>query len=186
MKDFCSIGYLASLLKRKPNTIRKWEQVGVIAEPLFRTGAEIAHRLYSDEESALICRAHDEWWREHFEEYGKGVPRPKICRFGQIYWDMRKYLRENNFGELELQIPWDYELPGKLDFEMHKDKFQRMTYLDHITATATDIKNSPILRKGLKSVRIRIDFLQEAFTQTTKEGILGVISKYRKMIEGEA
>jgi len=176
------IGYIAEVLGVKPNTVRKWEGQGVVAEPIFRSGETVAYRSYTKGEVDLIFRAHGEWWGEHWRVVGAAVPRPQIFRFGQIYWDLRSNYLVSMDDDYVFDSPVTYRPPDKLLFNP-KDVFFKGG--DNLFELFSDVgvllRQSSILREKRISVRTRMEFFKAVYTATTKLDMLELIRKYKEI-----
>lgn len=189
-KNVYRIGSLAGLLKREPNTIHKWEAFGVIAESEYRDGNITSHRVYTKAEMMLIYKAMKAWYKEHYT-VRKGVCKPQLFRFGQIYWDMRKYLEIHPMdpGEWALHVPPDYEPPEKLDFvpaKTHYDvdagDYQR-TYMEVIYEVNCSIRDSETLIRNMQRRDVRCEFLKRVYQSKTLEDMRQTIQDYEEIVK---
>lgn len=176
------IGYIAGVLGVKPNTIRKWEGQGVIAEPYFRSGETVAYRSYTKGEIDLIFRAHTEWWGEHWRVVGSAVPRPQIFRFGQIYWDLRYKYLVGMGNDWVFDSPISYSPVDKLEFNP-KDVILKsgVSLFELFTEVGGELRKSAPLRSGRISVRTRMEFFAQVFSATEKSTMIELVKKYKEI-----
>jgi len=179
------IGSLAAMVKRKPNTIHKWEAQGIIAESMWREGSITSHRVYCRAEMVLIYKAMKAWYAEHYKTL-KGVNKPDAFRFGQIYWDMRQYFETNPVDENDyiLSVPPDYELPAKLSFRPSKEYcVEGQTYMEEIYRVNSLIRDSDGLARGMRKQKTRLQFLSRVYQSQTPEDMGNIISEYEEIVK---
>lgn len=184
------IGVVAEKVRRSPVTIRKWEREGLIAEPSYRAGIERSIRTYTDAEVLLILKSFRYWIKEHWDDVGSAVPKPKPYRFGQIYWSLEKYLMVDPLNSLDrmLVVPDNYGLPPKVSFDPSKEIFSNktpVTLYTAITITCRKLKESPYLIEKEISVKARRDFCSRVFSAKSSEEIIMLCMKYTKLSTGD-
>ena len=178
------IGYVAARVNRKTNTIHKWEHAGVIAPSMDRGGEVVGHRVYTKGEVLLIVKAHKLWWREHHELH-TGFSNPKIFRFGQIYWDLRKFLVPSPTisHDYILEIPEGYHVVDRLSFDPNKVYYREgKTLMRLISETNAAIRDSS-LKKVRRSLQTRLEFLSHVFQAKTVVEMGKIIEKYEELVK---
>jgi hypothetical protein len=177
------VGYVAKVLGVKSNTVRKWEALGVIAEPLFRSGKVVAYRSYTKEEVELIHYVYRQWWDEHWELTGKAVPKPHIWRYGQIYWYVRKARFSFSGGNTHFSLK-EIELPPRLHFNPKDIVIKgKGCIMDVAQEIGQLLRNNEVLRSERRSVRVRSEFFEKLYSQDSKEGLLDTINEYNNMLK---
>jgi hypothetical protein len=190
MPKLYQIGVVADTVRRSPATIRKWEREGLIGEPSYRAGIEKSVRSYTNAEVLLILKAFRYWIKEHWDEIGSAVPKPKPYRLGQIYWSLEKYLAVDNLNPYDrvLVVPNTYEIPTKVPFNPAMEIFSNkspVTLYTAITKTCRKLKESPYLIEKEISVRTRHDFCAKAFSVVNAEDLRKLCIEYTKIANGE-
>lgn len=145
-------------------------------------------RVYIKAEVLLIVKAHKLWWKEFYNDV-QAIGRPSMFRFGQIYWDMRRYFLSSAIipDEYELNLPKDYRAPSKLKFDPNKVYFREgQTYLRCIYLTNCAIRDSDeLIRREIKR-KTRFEFLSKVFGSRTKEQMESIIEEYEEIVYNAA
>ena len=177
------IGVIAEKLGRKRNTIHRWEHDGVIAESMGRSGEKVAHRAYTQAEIQLIGVSFNRWQKEHKREVGKGVPKPSMFRFGQIYWDLRQFLIKNG-SDYFFDLPNGHLYPERLDFDPCTEIFQgEETYYGAIVRVNGSIRGCDQMRRAGMRVATRLRFLESVYRSSSKAVMSQIIHEYEEKVK---
>jgi len=183
------IGVLAEALNRQNNTIRKWEADGVIAEPVFRTGATHNLRMYQKGEMDLIVKSHKLWWAEHHRTNSL-APRPALFRFGQIYWHFRQYLaNDRKFGTV-FTIPEGAALPKNVKFDPEEvlddlllKSGETCSIMDKIKEVSRLIRDNAAWRISGEVIQYRIEAMQDLFRTQSEDDIIVKLERIQNHAE---